>query len=386
MAHKAGADSGMRRRRRLTGGRARALSGATANHPHARHAPSAFRGFRPGRPDDLRPPSRSTRRRIVAFARDWDPQPFHVDPVAARGGRSPGALIASGWHTCALMMRALAERLHPGGRLDGRAGRRGGALARAGAARRRARRRPRGARDDPAPSALGPGMGLVRFRFHHAREEGDGGATFVRLEAVRTWILFRPSRRRSVPPSPPGWARAPRRRAPTARALALPPVLRGPRDRRAGRGAWRARTFGAEEIRRLRPRLRPAALPSRRGGGGVRAIFGADSAASGWHKTGAAWIARHGRPLASAAGSRRWRPARAPPASARSPGFTNLTWSRPVYAGDTITYTSRVVDRRETRFASGLGPRLQPQRGLEPTRGDGVRVRRRACSGSGVRG
>ena len=41
---------------------------------------------------------------IVAFGRQFDPQPFHIDPQAAR--QSPfGGLIASGWHTCAVGMR-----------------------------------------------------------------------------------------------------------------------------------------------------------------------------------------------------------------------------------------------------------------------------------------
>ncbi len=40
---------------------------------------------------------------IVAFAREFDPQPFHVDAAAARA--IMGGLIASGWHTCALLMR-----------------------------------------------------------------------------------------------------------------------------------------------------------------------------------------------------------------------------------------------------------------------------------------
>ncbi len=40
---------------------------------------------------------------IVAFAREFDPQPFHVDAAAARA--ITGGLIASGWHTCALLMR-----------------------------------------------------------------------------------------------------------------------------------------------------------------------------------------------------------------------------------------------------------------------------------------
>ena len=44
-----------------------------------------------------------TEEEIVAFAERYDPQPFHVDPVAAREGPF-GGLIASGWHTGALFM------------------------------------------------------------------------------------------------------------------------------------------------------------------------------------------------------------------------------------------------------------------------------------------
>jgi len=45
---------------------------------------------------------------IVRFARDWDPQPFHVDEEAAK--RSPyGGLIASGWQTCAAAMRMCCD-------------------------------------------------------------------------------------------------------------------------------------------------------------------------------------------------------------------------------------------------------------------------------------
>ena len=45
---------------------------------------------------------------IIAFAKEFDPQPFHVDPVAAAAGPY-GGLIASGWHTAALVMRLLVE-------------------------------------------------------------------------------------------------------------------------------------------------------------------------------------------------------------------------------------------------------------------------------------
>ncbi len=49
-----------------------------------------------------------TQEEILAFARKYDPQPFHTDPEAARRSIF-GELIASGWHTCALMMRLSVE-------------------------------------------------------------------------------------------------------------------------------------------------------------------------------------------------------------------------------------------------------------------------------------
>jgi acyl dehydratase len=45
---------------------------------------------------------------IIAFAKEYDPQPFHVDPVGAVDGPF-GGLIASGWHTISLTMRQLVE-------------------------------------------------------------------------------------------------------------------------------------------------------------------------------------------------------------------------------------------------------------------------------------
>jgi acyl dehydratase len=40
---------------------------------------------------------------IIAFAREFDPQPFHLDEEAAKA--ATGGLIASGWHTAALLLR-----------------------------------------------------------------------------------------------------------------------------------------------------------------------------------------------------------------------------------------------------------------------------------------
>src|SRR5262249_47958007 len=49
---------------------------------------------------------------IIEFARRFDPQDMHVDPEKAASGRF-GGLIASGWHTAALMMRLLADNFLP---------------------------------------------------------------------------------------------------------------------------------------------------------------------------------------------------------------------------------------------------------------------------------
>lgn len=45
---------------------------------------------------------------IIAFATQFDPQPFHVDEAAAKAS-TYGGLIASGWHTVALVMRMMCD-------------------------------------------------------------------------------------------------------------------------------------------------------------------------------------------------------------------------------------------------------------------------------------
>ncbi|MDF2750112.1 MAG: putative MaoC-like dehydratase [Gaiellaceae bacterium] len=68
-----------------------------------------FEDFRPGQTVELG--SRTvTEEEIVAFARQWDPQPFHTDAEAARDSVF-GGLIASGWHTGAMWMRLYVDSL-----------------------------------------------------------------------------------------------------------------------------------------------------------------------------------------------------------------------------------------------------------------------------------
>lgn len=44
------------------------------------------------------------------FARRYDPQPFHIDPEAAKDSIF-GGVIASGWHTCSMIMRLMVDGL-----------------------------------------------------------------------------------------------------------------------------------------------------------------------------------------------------------------------------------------------------------------------------------
>lgn len=47
-----------------------------------------------------------TEEEILGFARQYDPQPFHIDKEAAANSIY-GGLISSGWMTCSIMMRLL---------------------------------------------------------------------------------------------------------------------------------------------------------------------------------------------------------------------------------------------------------------------------------------
>jgi acyl dehydratase len=63
--------------------------------------------FTPGRVMEYGP-RRVTREEILDFAAEFDPQPFHLDEVAARATML-GGLCASGWHSCCILMRMSAD-------------------------------------------------------------------------------------------------------------------------------------------------------------------------------------------------------------------------------------------------------------------------------------
>ena len=49
-----------------------------------------------------------SREAVLDFARQFDPQPFHVDDEAAKNSLF-GGLAASGWHTCSMAMRLMCD-------------------------------------------------------------------------------------------------------------------------------------------------------------------------------------------------------------------------------------------------------------------------------------
>jgi acyl dehydratase len=66
-----------------------------------------FEDFAPGSIAEFGPRS-VTREEIIAFAAEFDPQPFHLDEDAARASML-GGLAASGWHTCSILMRMIYD-------------------------------------------------------------------------------------------------------------------------------------------------------------------------------------------------------------------------------------------------------------------------------------
>ena len=51
---------------------------------------------------------RVSEKEIIKFAKDYDPQAFHIDPIAAKDSIY-GGIIASGWHTGSMLMRCLVD-------------------------------------------------------------------------------------------------------------------------------------------------------------------------------------------------------------------------------------------------------------------------------------
>ena len=139
-----------------------------------------FEDFRPGDLTDTASVT-VTKEEIVAFARQFDPQPFHIDEEAAR--RSPfGGLIASGWHTASLCMRLVVALLGPDS----------GSLGSPGVDELRWLKPVRPGDElsvsaevlEAIPSRSKPDRGLVKFRYTMRNQNGEEVMTMIALGLV----------------------------------------------------------------------------------------------------------------------------------------------------------------------------------------------------------
>lgn len=118
---------------------------------------SGLDAFDIGRRNDLGT-HRFTAEEIIAFARKFDPQPFHIDAEAATGSMF-GGLCASGWHTTAVWMKKNVEfrdRWHDELKANGK-----------------------------SPPEMGPSPGFRNLRWHKPVYAGDT------IQFFNTWLSAR---------------------------------------------------------------------------------------------------------------------------------------------------------------------------------------------------
>ncbi len=273
---------------------------------------------------------------MMAFSREFDAQPMHIDEAAAKASML-GELIASGWYTGALNMRMIADDFILKTASMGSPGVSDLKWLRPV----KAGDRLRGIRHvvDRRPSLTKPDRGFVNFRFQVLNQ--DDVAVFEQTNLIMI-------KRRSAEPLADSEAK------PFADKPASLPDFRDVEQDTipffddvvvGDRVALGAVTFSEADIIRFARDFDPQFFhvdPQAAKG----SIFGG-LIASGWH-TGANWMKTMvaSRTAAAMAAMRRGeRPARLGP----SPGFQHLRWVKPVFAGDTIRYSSAVIEKRESR-------------------------------------
>ncbi len=300
---------------------------------------------------------------IIEFARQFDPQPFHIDEAAAAASLLRG-LAASGWHTCAMAMRLICDGLLKGStslgapgidevrwRLPVRPGMRLSVIWKVTSLR---------------VSRSRPEMGLVGVEMSVIEA---GGAVVM---TQRHTHLF--GRRDPDAPAPPPQGEA----APTPPTPAEPPLLDSDAANRSRFAAFLedvqigarlplgAHTFAREECLDFARRYDPQ--PFHLDDAAAAASHFGRLSASGWLT--AAVAMRLG--VDSRARARAENVAMGLPAAENgpSPGFRNLRWFRPVYPGDTVAFETTAMATRASSQA-GWGMLLSRVQGVNQ---DGVKV------------
>jgi acyl dehydratase len=279
-----------------------------------------------------------TAEEIVAFAREFDAQPFHTDQEAAKKTFA-GGLIASGWQSCGFLMRLVADGFINDSSSMGAPGVE--ELKWLKPVRPGDRLRARRTVLESKTSRSRPEMGLVKFHYELLNQNGDAvlsqlnWAMLGRRDAPAAARREDPSGTSAVKPSPvsPSQAGA-------ADAAEPAPFFEDvPVGETALLGTY---SFTPDEIIRFAEKYDPQ--PFHLDAEAAKRSFFGGLIASGWH-TGAAWMKRlveRRTRQREAALARGLRPANFGP----SPGFRDLRWVKPVYAGDTLTFRTSVVDKR----------------------------------------
>jgi acyl dehydratase len=293
---------------------------------------------------------------IVGFASAYDPQVFHTDPERAKSTFLRG-LAASGWQSCAIMMRCLHDRLFSTSAYIG--------MPRIDSIRWQAPLRPEqtvtvAARCmDKRPLSNMPAAGVCALRVEASNAEG---------RSVTRWdahaIFARRARDADDADAPlTDWRAlmAPGRKACTRRAGG-PHMLKFFDDVQNGDEiAVGSYTFHADEIERFAERFDPVASWRLDSSPLVRA-GGTGNTASIWH-VAAAWM----RSIVDYYNNEReWLHASGRPAPrlGPSPGIIHARWPNPVCAGDSIAFRSWAERKVELPDHSGWGLLLAGSEGI----------------------
>ncbi len=272
-----------------------------------------------------------TKDEIIAFASAFDPQPFHLDEEAAAHSML-GGLAASGWHTCAILMRLNCEGFL--NRADGRGApgidevkwlkpvRPGdvlGVKAHVLSAR---------------VSQSRPSIGLLLFRF----DVHDAAGTIVMTQTNSVMMG-----RRGHEHGPNKIARpdASTPLLPFDTPSVIPPLSQIEIGQRIVLGTH---AFPADEVIAFARAYDPQPFHTDPQAA-MLGPFGA-LAASGWH-TAAAWMRTMVDAKKRSADVARAR-GQIPTEAGPSPGFINLRWLKPVFAGDSITFDTTPLEKRVT--------------------------------------